>query len=293
MVSIQPKVGEKKMRSNKMAVENQEEQHQENVPAGSEENSVNEQSEQEAEDEVFISIGEDSPPEVDEETEAPEWVKKLRKTNREIQRENRELKEKLNANKPAENKPVELSKKPTLEDCDYDSDVYDEKLTKWFEEKKAYEDAQLKIKAAKEEEAKSWQSTLEKYAKEKTTLKVKDYEDAEELVQETLSVAQQSMILQGADNPAIVVYALGKNPTKAKELSSIKDPVKFAFAVAKLETTLKVTNRKTPPPPESKISGTAKMSGAMDSTLEKLRAKAAQTGDFTEVIKYKKSKANK
>jgi hypothetical protein len=58
-------------------------------------------------------------------------------------------------------------------------------------------------------------------------------------------------MLQGADNPALVVYALGKNPKKAKELSEIKDPVKFAFAVAKLEKELKVTNRRAAPHPSA------------------------------------------
>ena len=48
------------------------------------------------------------------------------------------------------------------------------------------------------------------------------------------------------------MYALGKNPKKAKELGEITDPVKFAFAVAKLETQLTVTSRKQVPPPEKK-----------------------------------------
>jgi hypothetical protein len=97
-------------------------------------------------------------------------------------------------------------------------------------------------------------------------------------------------VLQGADNPALVIYALGRNPKKAKELSEIKDPVKFAFAVAKLEKDLKVTNRKAAPPPERVVSGTGRSSGAVDSTLERLRTEAAKSGDFTKVIQYKKSK---
>ena len=97
------------------------------------------------------------------------------------------------------------------------------------------------------------------------------------------------MILQGADNPALVVYALGKNTKRAKEIASIKDPVKFAFAVAKLETTLKVNSRKTPPPPEKTVSGSGNSSGTVDSTLERLRGEASKSGDFSKVIAYKKS----
>jgi hypothetical protein len=87
-----------------------------------------------------------------------------------------------------------------------------------------------------------------------------------------------------------VIYALGKNLKKAKELSEITDPVKFAFAVAKLEKDLKVTNRKAAPPPEKIVSGTGRSSGAVDSTLERLRAEAEKTGNMTKVIQYKAQK---
>jgi hypothetical protein len=73
-------------------------------------------------------------------------------------------------------------------------------------------------------------------------------------------------------------------------LSKIEDPVKFAFAVAKLEKDLKVTNRKAAPAPERMISSTGRVSGAVDSTLERLREEAARTGDMTKVIRYKQQK---
>jgi hypothetical protein len=73
-----------------------------------------------------------------------------------------------------------------------------------------------------------------------------------------------------------------------KELSSIKDPVKFAFAVAKLETQLKVSNRKAAPPPEKVVKGTGRVSGSVDSTLERLREEAAKSGDMSKVIAYKR-----
>ncbi len=119
---------------------------------------------------------------------------------------------------------------------------------------------------------------------------MKDFEDAEAVAQELFSVTQQGVMLQGADNPALVVYALGRNPKKAKELAEIKDPVKFAFAVAKLEKDMKVTNRKSAPPPERVVTGTGRVSGAVDSTLERLREEAARTGNMTKVIQYKRQK---
>ena len=72
-------------------------------------------------DEVIVSIGEEAPP-TEEKEHAPEWVRKLRKDYRELQREKRELEEKLKGQN-TETKPVALGKKPTLEDHDYDADA--------------------------------------------------------------------------------------------------------------------------------------------------------------------------
>ena len=247
--------------------------------------------EEESEDteEVVVSIGEEAPP-PEEQTQAPEWVRELRKTNRELQRQNRELQGKLQSTAQTETKPVVLGKKPSLEDHDYDSEKYELALSNWFDQKRQVEDINAKQEAEVMNQQKAWQSKLDGYGKAKAELRVKDYEDAEAVAQELFSITQQGVVLQGADNPALVIYALGKNPKKAKELSDIKDPVKFAFAVAKLEKELKVTNRKAAPPPERIVSGTGRVSGAVDSTLERLREDAARTGNMTKVIQYKQQK---
>jgi len=239
-------------------------------------------------EEVVVSIGEEAPP-PEEHTPAPEWVKELRKTNRELQRQNRELQGRLQA-APPETKPVVIGTKPKLEDHDYDADKYEEALTSWFERKRQAEEVNAKQEAEVMNQQKAWQAKLDGYGKAKAELRVKDYEDAEAVAQEVFSITQQGVLLQGADNPALVVYALGKNPAKAKELASITDPVKFAFAVAKLEKDLKVTNRRQAPAPERIVTGTGRSSGAVDSTLERLREDAARTGNMTKVIAYKAQK---
>jgi len=239
-------------------------------------------------EEVIVSIGEDAPP-PEEQTPAPEWVRELRKTNRELQRQNRELQSKLQV-QPTENKPVAIGVKPKLEDHDYDAEKYEEALTSWFERKRQADDTNAKQEAEVMNQQKAWQAKLDGYGKAKAELRVRDYEDAEAIAQEVFSITQQGVILQGAENPALVVYALGKNPKKAKELAEVTDPVKFAFAVAKLEKELKVTNRRAAPAPERIISGTGRSSGAVDSTLERLREDAARTGNMTKVIQYKAQK---
>lgn len=250
---------------------------------------VQEDDEEGDEDEVVISIGEESPPQ-EEEVRAPAWVRELRKSNREKERKIRELEAKLNTT-ATETKPVALVSKPTLESCDYDSDEYEQKLADWYEHKREYDAAEASVAAQRDAEAKAWQDKLDSYAKAKASLKVRDYDEAEATALDTFDVTQQGIVLQGSDNPALLIYAIGRNAKRAKELASINDPVKFAFAVAKLETQLKVTNRKAATSPERTInSGGGRLSGAIDSTLERLRAEALKTGDLSKVMEYKRRK---
>jgi hypothetical protein len=241
-------------------------------------------------DEVIVSIGEEAPP-PDEHAQAPGWVKELRKANREKEKRIRELEAKLN--QTTEKKPVALGAKPKLEDYEYDADRFEAALADWFERKRQADTEVEKQRQAEQAQQQAWQEKLEGYGKAKAELRVRDFEDAEAVAQELFNVTQQGVVLQGADNPALVIYALGKNPKKAAELAKIEDPVKFAFAVAKLEKELKVTNRKAAPAPERMVSSTGRVSGAVDSTLERLRAEAEKTGNYTKVLQYKRQKAAK
>lgn len=246
-----------------------------------------EKTQEEAGEEVTVTIAGESPAPEEEEKQAPEWVKNLRKSYRELQREKRELEDKLKSALPAaETNPVVLGKKPTLEACDYDSDKFENELAGWFERKRQSEEVEAKQRSKQQAEHETWQKKLEGYNQSKTGLKVSDFQDAEETVLEALSVTQQGIILQGAQNPAVMVYALGKNPKKAKELAEITDPVQFAFAVAKLETQLSVT-KKQAPPPEKKINGNTSL-GPSNAQLDRLRDEAARTGDFTKVLAFKR-----
>jgi len=249
---------------------------------------------EQGEDEQVVIEIEGEPPPPEEDAKAPGWLKDLRKSNRQKDRENRQLREQLaKLSSAAEPTAVELGKKPTIEGADYDSDVYERQLIDWVEKKRAVEERQKSIEAERQKEQEAWNATLETYGQNRKSLKVKDFEEAELVVQDELSNTQQGMILQGADNPALLIYALGKNPKKAKEIASIKDPVKFAFAVAKLETQLKVKNRKAAAAPERVIQGSARSSGAVDSTLERLREEAARTGNMDKVMQYKRQQKNK
>lgn len=285
--------GDENLDDDTLVIDDQESQDDsENV--GDEQNSGTDQNDQQSGDdqegddnEVIVSIGEDAPPH-DEQAHAPGWVKELRKANREKEKRIRELEAKLT--QTTEKKPVALGAKPKLEDFDYDADKFESALTDWFERKRQADTEANKLQQAEQAQKQAWQEKLEGYGKAKAELKVRDFEDAEAVAQELFNITQQGVVLQGADNPALVIYALGKNPKKAAELAKIEDPVKFAFAVAKLEKELKVTNRKAAPAPERMISSTGRVSGAVDSTLERLREEAARTGNMTKVIQYKAQK---
>jgi hypothetical protein len=244
---------------------------------------------EEASDEVTITIGDEAPETAPEdESSAVPWVRNMRKQNRELQKELRDLKAKAAQPTGVEAAPT-VGAKPTLEGCDFDSDAYEQKLDAWHDSKRKADEHAAKVSKERETQDAEWNGKLANYAEQKKALKVADYDSAEAVALESLSITQQGIILQGATDPAKLVYVIGNNPTKAKELSGIKDPVQFAFAVARLETQLKTTP-KTTPPVERKLGGSS-AGGSGDSikdNLERLREKAAKTNDYTEVRAFRK-----
>ena len=250
-----------------------------------------ESGEEEASDELVITIGDDKETS-EEDSNAPGWVKEVRKTNRELQKRNRELESKLEALE----KPVEqtLGAKPKIEDFDYDAEKFETALLDWSEKKRIFDQKQSEAVERQKADQQAWESKLNNYNTAKTSLKVKDFDDAEDTVRQFLNPTQQGIIVAAADRPEFVVYALGKNPNKAKALGEIKDPIKFAVELGKLEKDMKVKTGKTPPAPESKVKGnTTPKGGSTDTKLERLRAEAHKTGNFTKLHAYQKSKRSK
>jgi hypothetical protein len=250
---------------------------------------------EEEEEEIVVSIGEESLTSEEEnkdEQKTPEWVKEVRAQNREQAKENKRLREELEKLKEPV-KQAAISKKPTLESYDYDAERFEEGLEKWYNQERKKADAEREMQMQQEEQAKAWNKKLEGYEKRKKELKVKDYSDAEEVALHTLNDTQQAIILEGAEDPALMVYAIGKNAKRAKELSEIKDPIKFAWNLAKLEKDLKVQKRtKAKSQPEKTVKGNGSKSGVVDSTLKRLEAEADKTGNRTKVAAYKRQLRN-
>lgn len=250
-------------------------------------------------EEVVVAIGdEEPPPEEDDEHRAPAWVKELRRNQRETVRKLREV-EAENARLKGtgggqqSGAAVVVGEKPTLEGCDFDGEKFAEQLEAWHTRKAQAEEQTRQVQQAEQQARSAWQLKLNAYGKGKGELKVKDFEDAEAMALDVLSVTQQGVIVKGAKNPALVIYALGKNPAKAKQLAAITDPVEFAFAAAELEQKLKVTPRKTAPAPERQISSSVPGAASVDNQLEKLRAEAARTGDNSKVVAFRRQQQAK
>ena len=243
----------------------------------------------EEENDVVVTIAGEEPEPV-ENKPTPAWVREVRKKNRELAKRVRELeaRESQYSQKSQEQTEIVVGEKPKLADFNWDEDKHATALDAWFERKKKADLIAEEKKKIQEKQQEEWNARLQTYNQDKTKLGVNDYEDAEEIAKQVFSPLQQTALLQGSENPALLVYALGKNLKKAQELAKITDVIKFSFAAAKIEKELKVVNRKSVPEPERVINGSAKLSGK-DDRLDKLMAEADRTGDYTKVVQYRRS----
>ncbi|MFL1475197.1 hypothetical protein ACJOYF_18555 [Acinetobacter baumannii] len=223
---------------------------------------------------------------------APKWVKELRREKKESDRRIKELEGKLKEREKPEE--VQLGEKPKLEEYGYDETdpKYLEALEEWVDQKLKLKEQERQKQLEEEKAQQAWQEKVSAYEdkKAKTKAIVKDFDDAEENVRDALTPLQHAMIIDGAENPDLLIYHLGTNPKTLKELAALTSPSQFAFKAAKLDAQIEKVPRKPQTSPERKPSGSASLSGTTDSTLNKLRAEAEKTGDFTKVIAYKKQK---
>lgn len=273
--------------------DNQEVENQEDPEEAQDES--NQSDDETSEDEEFvITVGDEEPEPSDDDDfsgkPAPAWVKDLRKQSREDKKRIKELEAQVQQAKPAD-KPIEVGPKPKLADFDYDEDQFETAVEQWHERKRQVEQQQAAKQAEEEKAKQAWQAKMQSYEERRQNVasKVRDFEEVEEAAKDKLTATQQGILIHAAENPELILYHLGKNPKKAQELSEITDPIQFAFAAAKLDSQMKIQTRKPATQPEKKPSGSAGLAGAVDQKLAQLEAKAAKTGDRTELIKYKKS----
>ena len=255
------------------------------------------ESEEEGEegDEIVVTLGDEPAAEEEDQSRAPEWIRGLRKSNREKDHRIRELEKQVASATPAP-QPVVLGPKPKAEDFNFDTEKYEQELDAWYAKKSQVDEAQRAQTQAAEQQQQKWASRIDAVGKAASALKVSDHDEAVQAFEDAFSPIQIGIVMGGPDEAkttAALRYALGKNPKRAKELASITDPVKFAIALGKLETQLKVTPRKAAPAPERVIRSSVAGAAAIDKPLERMREEARRTGDYSKVTNYQREQREK
>jgi hypothetical protein len=230
-------------------------------------------------DELTVTFGDDAPEaEASEETPV---IREMRRKLREADRERKALQKQLSERDgPAQN---DLREKPTLAAHDYDQDAFESDLITWVSEKQNHE---AKAKAVTQE----WDQKVQTYVKAKASLRASDFPEAEAAFMAEIDTNRQGMLLDAVERPELVILALGRNPEKLAEIAAITNPVKYAAALARLETQMKVSTRKAPAP-ERKVTGSAPAGGASKAKLEAVKAEADKTGDYTAYFAAKRAAA--
>lgn len=225
---------------------------------------------------------------------APQWAKDLRKSVREKDRQIKELRKKLETPSPRQEEEIpSIGEKPTLAQFDYDEEEHAKALEQYVLQKARVENLQANRQKEQEitarKQSEEINNKVTNYSKQKSELKLDDFEEAEDRVTEHLNMTQQAIILKGSQNPALLVYALGtgKDNAKVKEIAKITDPVEFAFKVAQLEAKIQVKRKSPPPPLESTVRGNAIVS---DRVLEELKKEAHSSGNWSKVSAYRRDK---
>lgn len=221
--------------------------------------------------------------------DAPQWVKDNRRRAKEVQRENRELKRKLEQYESS-NAPEQqaLREKPTFEAHEFDEDLYQADLDQWYVEKSQHD-------ARQKAEQEKYQHYDERYKSsvDAVRAKVADYDEIEQSIVETVPPQRQALIKMLVDDPARMVVALGKSPAQLEKLLGLDD-IQFAKQIVLMEQQMssktKSRNPNKPPPKTHELEGAA---GGADVQLERLEAQADKTGDRSAVIAYKRKMRTK
>ncbi|MEG0869119.1 MAG: hypothetical protein RSG77_18995 [Hafnia sp.] len=179
---------------------------------------------------------------------------------------------------------------PKLTDpgIDYDEDLLQEKLEQWAKDNDQYKEQQRVIKQQQEMLNEQLKAKVTNYQQRVKSLKVRGFADAEQIVREEIPVSIQDTILLEAEKPEMVVLALGRNAELRKQLAETTNPVALGRLLERIESKAKTmpkakTNAATTP----EVRGS---NGAVINNLDKLKAKALETGDWTPYFAAKKAK---
>lgn len=190
---------------------------------------------------------------------------------------------------------ITVGPRPTMEDAEYDQERYDQMVDAWITNRDRAKEQESEAEKQQRAATEQWQGTLNAYSQKKAALARPDFQEAEDAFASAIDPVRQAVILSGADDPAKVIYALGRSPQRAAELAKITDPIKFAFAVAKLEKDLKVTiGKRKAPEPEQIARGSASLATSNeDKRMAEMERRAEKSGDRSEIVRYRREQREK
>lgn len=205
-----------------------------------------EQAEEQPE-EYSLRVGDEEIPLTEEDDDhvdgqpAPQWIKDLRKANREKDKELREMRRQLEQlqSRPAEQQPQQqtdaIPPRPTLESCEYDEAAFEQAMTDWHEKKSRAEQQKQQQERQQQEYQQRFQQRVEAHKQRAAKLPVKDYQEMESIVLSELKPIQQEIIIHAADEGSeLIAYALGKNPQLRQRVAAETDPIRAAFLLGQI-----------------------------------------------------------
>ena len=244
---------------------------------------------------VDIVIDGETPPQEEKDEfagqPAPQWAKDLRKKNRELEKRIRES-DRQNKQEVEKQEQIVLGPRPTLYDDGIDGD--DDKLAvandAYYERKGKIDSSNRKQTDLKKQDDDRMKEVQTSYVDKKKAFSdlVPDYEEAEQAIEQAFDSTQQGILLTGATNLATMAYTLYKRPSLLKEMSKIKDPVKFAIALGELQTKAKINPRKPSTRPEKTVAGHNKQNSGVTAQMAKLEKEYDKTGDRTKINALKR-----
>ena len=222
-------------------------------------------------DEYSLRIGDEEIQLTEEDDEhvdgqpAPQWVKDLRKNNREKDKELRELRRELEQvkSKPAEQQPLQqvdvIPPKPTLESCDYDEVAFEQAVTDWHEKKIRAEQSKQQQLRQQQEYQQRFQQRVEAHQKRASTLPVKDYQQMEEIVRAEVPDLHKEILIHCADEGSeLIAYGLGKSQQLRQRVAAETDPLRAAFLLGQISKQVSLApkvNKAIKPEPEVRGGG--------------------------------------
>lgn len=252
-----------------------------------------------AEDELDAETNDDIVIDGEEDSGEDLTIKKVRDWGRDQARARMAAERRLAELESASEPEIVVGDKPKMEDFDYDADRFEAATDQWYGRKSQAERQKASKDAVQSEASRKVQDLQVSYRTSATRLAPANaavFDEADKAVREALGDDAPIAMAGYFKEPAKLVIALHKYPSRLQAIADEPDNMKKLLMLKEIEMAIKSsgTQRRAPAPESETIQrGSAPISPRSDKKLEALEAKAAKSGDRSELIAYKASKKAK